>query len=104
MVRVIRQEQSEDEHLDGLIAQLAKKHGLKVDRTGWSRKTYDLFLHDRATNRSLLVARVETLATVNGEVRVFDDRALPFAQELAEELERAFGLKEATILRLPPPA
>jgi hypothetical protein len=104
MVRVIRQEQSEDEHLDGLIAQLAQKHGLKLDRTGWSRKTYDLFLHDRAADRSLLVARVETLATVNGEVRVFDDRGLPFARELAEELERTFGLKEATILCLPPPA
>jgi hypothetical protein len=69
MVRVIRQEQSEYERLDGLIAQLAKKHGFKLDRTGWSRKTYDLFLHDRAADRSLLVARVETLATVNGEVR-----------------------------------
>lgn len=40
---------------------------------------------------------------MNGEVRVFDDRALPFAQELAAEFERVFGLKEATILCLPPP-
>jgi hypothetical protein len=104
MVRVVRQEQSDDERLDGLIAQLAQKHGLKLDRTGWARKTYDLFFRDKAKDRLLLVARVETLATVNGEIRVFDDRALPFAQDLAAEFERAFGLKEATILCLPPPA
>jgi hypothetical protein len=104
MVRVVHREQSDDERLDGIVAELARKHGLKLDRTGWARKTYDLFLYDRAAGRSLLVARVETLATVSGEVRVFDDRGLPFAQELAAELERAFGLKEATILCLPPPA
>lgn len=104
MVRVVRQEQSDDERLDSIVAQLADKHGLKLDRTGWARKTYDLFVADRKTDRTLLVARVETLATVNGEVRVFDDRGLPFAEELAGEFERVFGLKEATVLCLPPPA
>lgn len=104
MVRVVRQEQSDDERLDGLVTRLADKHGLKLDRTGWARKTYDLFVVDRKSDRTLLVARVETLATVNGEVRVYDDRGLPFAEELAGEFERIFGLKEATVLYLPPPA
>jgi hypothetical protein len=104
MVRVVRQEQSDDERLDSLVARLADKHGLKLDRTGWARKTYDLFFTDPKTDRMRLVARVETLATVNGEVRVFDERGLPFAEELAAEFERVFGLKEATVLFLPPPA
>jgi uncharacterized protein with GYD domain len=104
MVRVVRQEPSDDERLDRLIAQLAQKHGLKLDRTGWARKTYDLFAPVPGTDHAVLAARVETLATVNGEVRVYDDRALPFGEELAGELERAFGVKEATILCLPRPS
>ena len=104
MVRVVRQEQSDDERLDALVARLADKHGLKLDRTGWARKTYDLFVVDPKTDRTLLVARVETLATVNGEVRVFEDRGLPFAEELAAEFERSLGVKEATVLYVPPPA
>ena len=104
MVRVVRQEQSDDERLDGLVARLADKHGLKVDRTGWARKTYDVFVADPKTDRTVLVARVESLATVSGEVRAFDERGLPFAEELAGEFERVFGLKDATVLYVPPPA
>lgn len=104
MVRVVRQEQSDDERLDALVARLADKHDLRLDRTGWARKTYDLYVADGKSDRTLLVARVETLATMTGEVRVFDDRGLPFAEELAGELERTFGLKEATVLYVPPPA
>jgi hypothetical protein len=103
MVRVVRQEQSDDERLDGIVDRLAGTHGLRLDRTGWARKTYDLFVVDRTTDRSQLVARVESLATTNGEVRVFDERGLPFAEELAGELERAFGLKDATVLFVSPP-
>jgi hypothetical protein len=103
MVRVVRQEQSDDERLDRIIDQLAQKHDLKLDRTGWARKTYDLYLRDRKGDRLVLLARVETLATVNGEIRVFDDRGLAFAQDLAAELEQTFGLKEATIRCLPRP-
>jgi hypothetical protein len=40
MVRVVRQEQSEDERLDGLIAQLAQKHGSSsTARAGRARRT-----------------------------------------------------------------
>ena len=34
-----------------------------------------------------------------GEIRVFDDRALAFAQEVGEALEREFGVREATIVK-----
>jgi hypothetical protein len=103
MVRVVRKEPSDDERLDAVVAQLAAAHGLKLDRTGWARKTYDLFVADRASDRTFLVARVESLATTSGEVRVFDDRGLPFAEELAAALEQIFELKEATVLCVPPP-
>jgi hypothetical protein len=103
MVRVVRQEQSDDERLDALVEMLAGTHGLRLDRTGWARKTYDLYLVDPKTDRMQLVARVESLATTSGEVRVFDDRGLPFAEALAGELERTFGLTDATVLQTPPP-
>ena len=103
MVRVVRQDQSDDERLDGLIDRLAAKHGLRIDRTGWSRKTYDLYFPIPKSERTHLVARVESLATTNGEVRVYDERGLAFAEELAGELERMFGLKEALVLFMSPP-
>ena len=104
MVRVVRQEQSDDERLDALVARLADAHGLKVDRTGWARKTYDLYVADTKSDRTWLVSRVESLATTNGEVRVFDERGLPFAEALAAGLEQMFGLKEATVLFVSPPS
>jgi hypothetical protein len=103
MVRVVRQEQSDDDRLDGIVSRLAGTHGLRLDRTGWARKTYDLYLVDPATDRMQLVARVESLATTNGEVRVFNERGLPFAEELAAELERVFGLTDATVLNVASP-
>lgn len=103
MVRIVRKDESDDERLDRLVAELTARHGLRLERTGWARKTYDLFYPDRQADRFPLVARVETFAAVNGEVRVYDDRGLPFAEALGAELEKGFGVKEATILRLPPP-
>jgi hypothetical protein len=103
MVRVVRQEQSDDDRLDGIVDRLAGKYGLRLDRTGWARKTYDLYLVDPTTERMHLVGRVESLATTNGEVRVFDERGLPFAEELAAELEQVFEVKDATVLQMPPP-
>jgi hypothetical protein len=103
MVRVVRQEQSDDDRLDGIVDRLAGKHGLRLDRTGWARKTYDLYFVDPATDRMQLVARVESLATTNGEVRVFDERGLPFAEELAAELEQVFALTDATVLNVARP-
>ena len=104
MVRVVRKEQSDDERLDALVERLAEQHGLRLDRTGWARKTYDLYVVDTKTGRMNLVARVESLATSNGEVRVYREPGLPFAEALAAELEQAFGLSDATVLFVGPPA
>ena len=37
--------------------------------------------------------------TTSGEVRIFDDQVLDLAQEIAEAVEKTFGLEEAVILR-----
>lgn len=104
MVRVVRNEESDDERLDKLVENLAAKHGFKLQRAGWARKTYDLFHKPGKHGASTFVARVESSATYSGEIRVFDDSALSFAEELGGALEETFTLKEATILRLPPPS
>ncbi len=95
---------SDYERLDEIITALAAKHGLRLDVSGWTRKTYDVYAahHERIPKTSVL-ARVESFATTGGEIRVFDDRAMPFAEELGAALERDFGVAEATVLRLPKP-
>lgn len=90
---------SDPDRLDRLLADACKKHGFRLDVEGWTRKTYDVYAGQARNRDSVLVARVESIATTNGEIRVFDDRALPLAQELGEALEREFGVKEATIVR-----
>lgn len=97
MVRM--QEPSEAERLDRLVAASSARHGLHVSVTGWARKTYDVYHREPKADRETLVARIESFATTSGEIRVFDDRALGFAQELGAGLEREFGLKEAVIVR-----
>lgn len=104
MVRVVRREESDDERLDSLLTRLAESHGFTLHRAGWSRKTYDLFHKTALREHGAFVARVESNATYTGEIRVFDDRALAFAEELGGELENGFEVREATILRLPPPS
>ncbi len=89
----------DSERLDRLLADACKKHGFRLDIEGWTRKTFDIYAGQARNRDNALVARVESLATTNGEIRVYDDRALPLAQEIGEALEREFGVKEATILR-----
>ncbi len=97
MVRV--QEPSEWDRLDARIRELAGRHGLYLDVAGWTRRTWNLYVGDRKAASSQMVARVEAYATVNGEITVLDDRALPFAQDLGKALEEEFGVAEAVIRR-----
>lgn len=102
MVRI--QGQSADpERLDGIVAAACKKHGFRLDVEGWTRKTFDVYVGEARNRDSRLVARIESIATTNGEIRVYDDRALAFAQEVGEALEREFGVKEAVVVRDQPP-
>lgn len=102
MVRV--QEPSPDEKLHALVRELCARHGLRLDVEGWARRTYDAYVTDGRLGRRRRVARVESFATTNGEIRIFDDAAMAFATELGARLEQAFpSIGEATILREPPP-
>ena len=95
---------SDYDRLDTLVAELCDKHGLRLAVSGWTRKTYDVLAGDRQRMpRSTLLARIESFATTSGEIRVFDDRAIAFAEELGAALEQAFGIAEAVVLRVPRP-
>ncbi|HLU38458.1 MAG TPA: hypothetical protein VK081_03680 [Planctomycetota bacterium] len=87
------------DRLDRVLEEACRKHGFRLDVEGWTRKTYDVYAGDARDRQSVLIARIESFATVNGEIRVYDDRAMPLAQEVGEVLEREFGVKEAVILR-----
>ena len=103
MVKV--QGKSDYDKLDELVRSIAEKHELKLIETGWTRKTYDVYRpKDRSESRIEILARVESFATTNGEIAIFDQSAMPFAQDLGEALEREFEIAEATIVERPGPA
>ena len=87
------------ERLDEMIHRLAAAHGLVLDIIGWAYRTYDVYHVESRLGARVKVARVESLASTTGEIQVFDDRGLPFAQGLAAELEQAFDIGEALITR-----
>ena len=89
----------EYEKLDEVMRSLAEKHGFHLDTIGWTRKTYDFYTPDIRQGPHRLLARVESFATTNGEIRIFDDAALGFAEELGGILEKDFGIAEAVVVR-----
>jgi len=91
--------EDEFERLDRLISAACERHGLRFYANGWTRKTYDIFLEAARLGKREHMARVESLAVANGEVRVYDDRAHAFAMELARSLETEFKLPEAVVIR-----
>ena len=95
---------SDYDRLDALVHELVGKHSLRLDVTGWTRKTYTVYGPGGKRDPRPHFALVESFATTNGEIVVFDDAALPFAQELGGALEEQFGIAEAVIVRRPPPA
>ncbi len=97
MVRI--QGPSDYERLDALLHRLCDGHGLRLVVTGWTRKTYDVYAATVKGRPGEHLVRVESFATTNGEVVVYDDRGMPVAEAIANELEREFGVGEAFILR-----
>ena len=91
--------ESEYDRLDRLVHEVATAHDAVVDVTGWTRKTYDVIAeHGRHEQRRLLV-RVESFATTDGKVTLFDEAGMPLAEALAQRLEQDFDVREATIVR-----
>lgn len=101
MVRV--RETDPFDRLDALVRAAAERHDFKLDVSGWTRKTYDVYVKTRRVGGMDHLARIESFAVQSGEIRVFDDRALPFAEELGEAIERELGVTEAVIIREPAP-
>ena len=97
MVRI--QGPSDYERLDALVQRLCAELGFRLDVTGWTRKTYDVYAPTVQGHLGDLLVRVESFATTSGEVVVFDDRGMPLAEALAAALERDFGVTEASIVR-----
>lgn len=100
MVRI--QGPSEYERLDALVKEACEKHDVVLREAGWTRKTYDIHIDEgmqKGVRRQPLVARIESFATTSGEIAVYDDRALPFAETLGGLLEKEFDIDEAVILR-----
>jgi hypothetical protein len=91
--------EDEFEKLDRLIREACTRHGFQFYANGWSRKTYDVFLQQERMAKREHLARIESLAVANGELRIYDDRAQAFAMDLGTALEKEFGLKEAVIIR-----
>ena len=90
---------SDEEKLDAIIREACERRGYTLHVSGWARKTYDVFKEDLKKAQSQHLARVESFVTTSGEVRIFDDQVLDLAQEIAEAVEKTFGLEEAVILR-----
>lgn len=84
--------------LDLLMREHCQAAGFKLLVDGWTRKTYNVYFEDRERRTLSHLARVESLATTNGEVRFYDERAAAFAQGVAEALESTFKI-EASLLR-----
>ena len=101
MVKI--QGSSDDIVLDTQIRELVDKHGFWLDVTGWTRKTYSVYRTSGRGGSGPLLARIESFATTSGEIVIFDEAALPFAEELGGVLEKQLGVKEAVVVQRPPP-
>jgi hypothetical protein len=101
MVKI--QGSSDEVLLDKLIHELVAKHGFYLDVTGWTRKTYNVYRSSGRGGPTRLLAQIESFVTTSGEIVVFEDEALPFAEELGGAIEKQLGVKEAVLLRRPPP-
>lgn len=87
------------DRLDAIVRRLAGEHRLVLETNGWARKVYDLYFSESRLGPRVRVARLDSHATSSGEIELFDDRGMAFAQALGAELEQAFGLAEARIRR-----
>jgi hypothetical protein len=98
MVKI--QGKSDYDRLDELVHAAAAKFEWKINTTGWTRKTYDVYRSADSQERTIeVLARVESFATTNGEITIFRDDAMPFAQELGATLEKEFDIEEAVIVQ-----
>ncbi len=100
MVKI--QGKSDYDKLDDLVREIATEHEFKLNVTGWTRKTYDIYRPTDPYERTIeVVARVESFATTNGEITLFQDCAMAFAEKLGGALEKEYGIEEAVVVQRP---
>ena len=58
----------------------------------------------KTTTTALWVTLWAAVLRCDEEIAIFDQSAMPFAQDLGEALEREFEIAEATIVERPGPA
>jgi len=98
MVRM--QESTPEERLQQVLQETCDKYeGFTLYVQGWTRKTFDVYYKPKRLESGEHMVRVESLATTNGEVRYFADRARDLAVDVAERIEQEFGLSEAVVRR-----
>ena len=102
MVRI--QGQSEYERLDAVVQEIVDEFNFRLDVSGWTRKTYSVYTADTEKETGVLLARIESFATTNGEITVFEKTAMPFAEKLGTALEEQFDVEEAVVVERPRPA
>ena len=98
MVKTARQE-SDNEKLDRIITEQAKRHGYEVFKSGWARITWEVFKRNPENRDLKRVAIVESFASTNGQIKICDRQALTFVEALGKELETEFpAIGEAVIV------
>jgi hypothetical protein len=98
MVRTTKPE-SENDKLAAIIRRLAEKHGCEVYQSGWSRTTYDVNVRDPNSRDIRTLVRVESFASVSGEIQLLAPEGRAYAEALGAEMEKTFpDVKEAVII------
>ncbi|KAA3607260.1 MAG: hypothetical protein DWQ01_16325 [Planctomycetota bacterium] len=97
------QQESEYDRLDRLVREAVAGSDFHLDVVGWTRKTYDVYQQDRKKASSKLILRLESFATSNGEIRLFDEIGLALAEQIGRRLEENFPIQEAVLVRGPSP-
>lgn len=90
---------SEFEKLETLLNSLCEKYNLKLFIDGWTRKTYDVYKNAKRLTNSEHIARIESLAVSNGEIKYFSDDAQDFVTELGESMESTFDIDEVILIK-----
>ncbi len=87
------------DRLDGILRAVVAEYGHRLDVTGWTRKTYDVYEGVGRKRPGALLVRVESFATTNGELTVFAEPGMALAEAIGTRLEQEFGIEEAVIVR-----
>ena len=96
MVKVKRT--SNADKLEDVVRTLCEEFNFRLYISGWARRTFDIFTHEKKLTMAEHVARIESISATNGEIYCYDHRATKFSEKLASILEKDMGVEEAIII------